>query len=102
MSSPYTIPNIYDISVQAAESDLYQVRQDVVNGQRTASLVFTTDETQHAIMKRSIASAYPLSILVEFWPLLDSTTDVLLWKFDELFAGSGRASALQEFHYRCP
>lgn len=94
INSPDAIASIYGISVKAPKSDFYAVWQNIVNGKRTASLVFTTDEAQHAIMKRPIASAYSLSTLVEFEPLLDSTTAVFLSKLDERFANSGKACDL--------
>lgn len=96
ISKPDVIPSIYGISVKAAKSQFYAPWQNIVNGQRTASLVFTTDEAQHAIMKRPVASAYSLSTLVEFEPLLDSTTAVFLSKLDELFAASGEVCDLGE------
>jgi hypothetical protein len=53
-----------------------------------ASLVFTTDETQHTRLKRPIARAYSLSTVVEFEGLVDSTTAILLGRLDELYAGA--------------
>lgn len=90
ISKPDVINTIYGISVKAAKSDFYTVWQNMVNGKRTASLVFTTDEQQHATMKRPIASAYSLSTLVEFEPLIDSTTAVFLDRLDETFAGTDK------------
>lgn len=94
VSMPDTINTIYGISVKAIKSDFYKPWQNIVNGKRTASLVFTTDEQQHATMKRPIASAYSLSTLVEFEPLLDSTTAVFLSRLDELFASTGKVCDL--------
>ncbi|GIZ44525.1 hypothetical protein CKM354_000772100 [Cercospora kikuchii] len=90
ISKPEVINTIYGISVKASKSDFYSVWQNIVNGKRTASLVFTTDEQQHATMKRPIASAYSLSTLVEFEPLIDSTTAVFLDRVDQLFATTGK------------
>lgn len=94
ISKPEVINTIYGISVKAPKSDFYSVWQNIVNGKRTASLVFTTDEQQHATMKRPIASAYSLSTLVEFEPLIDSTTAVFLDRVDQLFATTGRVCDL--------
>lgn len=69
----------------------------MVNGRRVASLVFTTDEAQHAAMKRPIAPAYSLSTLVEFEPLIDSTTAVFLSRLDELFASTGKVCDLGQW-----
>lgn len=54
-----------------------------------------TDEAVHARMKRPIASAYSLSTLEEFEPLIDSTTAVFLERLDELFAGTGKVCDLE-------
>ncbi|EGP82950.1 putative P450 monooxygenase [Zymoseptoria tritici IPO323] len=89
ISRPDVIPLIYGINVKATKSDFYTVWQNVVNGKRTASLVFTTDEAHHATMKRPIANAYSLSTLVEFEPLIDSTTAVFLSRLDSQFASTG-------------
>lgn len=83
---PEMIPTIYGIGKGYVKSDFYEVWQNMVNGKRVASLVFTTDEALHAMMKKPIASAYSLSTLKEFEPLIDSTTAVFLSRLDELFA----------------
>lgn len=94
VSRPDIINTIYGINVKAIKSDFYKPWQNIVNGQRTASLVFTTDEQQHAKMKRPIFNAYSLSTLVEFEPLLDSTTAVFLSRLDELLASTGKVCDL--------
>jgi hypothetical protein len=68
------IPAIYGIGKGYIKSDFYSVWQNIVNGKRVASMVFTTDEAQHAAMKKPIAASYSLSTLKEFEPLIDSTT----------------------------
>ena len=45
-------------------------------------------------MKKPIASAYSLSMIKEFEPLLDSTTAVFLSRLDELFASTGKVCDL--------
>lgn len=94
ISMPDVINTIYGISVKASKSDFYSVWQNIVHGKRTASLVFTTDEQQHALMKRPVANAYSLSTLVEFEPLIDSTTAVFLDRLDEQFAETGKTCDL--------
>ncbi|EMC97728.1 hypothetical protein BAUCODRAFT_33451 [Baudoinia panamericana UAMH 10762] len=85
---PDVIQSIYGIQKGFVKSDFYAVWQNVINGKRTPSLVFTTDEAQHAAMKRPIAPAFSLSTLVEFEPLIDSTTAVFLSRLDELYAST--------------
>jgi hypothetical protein len=86
ISKPDMIPIIYGIQKGFVKSDFYTVWQNMVNGKRVASMVFTTDEQQHAAMRRPIAQAYSLSSLVGYEPLVDSTTAVFLSRLDELFA----------------
>lgn len=86
ISKPDAIPMIYGIQKGFVKSDFYTVWQNMVNGKRVASMVFTTDEHQHAAMRRPIAQAYSLSSLVAYEPLVDSTTAVFLSRLDDLFA----------------
>lgn len=85
---------IYGIGKGYVKSGFYEVWQNMVNGKRVASLVFTTDEALHARMKKPIASAYSLSTLKEFEPLIDSTTAVFLSRLDELFVDKGKVCDL--------
>ncbi|KAF2479962.1 putative P450 monooxygenase [Neohortaea acidophila] len=94
ISAPDLVPSIYGIGKGFVKSDFYSVWQNIVNGQRVASMVFTTDEVQHAAMKKPIANAYSLSTLKEFEPLLDSTTAVFLSRLDDLFASTGKVCDL--------
>lgn len=91
---PDMIPTIYGIGKGYVKSGFYEVWQNMVNGKRVASLVFTTDEILHAKMKKPIAAAYSLSTLKEFEPLIDSTTAVFLSRLDELFAATGKVCDL--------
>jgi len=91
------IQSTYGIQKGYVKSNFYSVWQNMVNGKRTPSLVFTTDEAQHAMMKRPIAPAFSLSTLVEFEPLIDSTTAVFLSRLDELFASTGNTCDLGQW-----
>jgi hypothetical protein len=86
ISKPDAIPMIYGIQKGFVKSDFYTVWQNVVNGKRVASMVFTTDEQQHSAIRKPVAQAYSLSSLVGYEPLVDSTTAVFLSRLDELFA----------------
>ena len=94
LSKPDIITDIYGIGKGFVKSDFYSVWQNIVNGKRAASMVFTTDEAQHARMKRPVAPAYSLSTLVEIEPLIDSTTAVFMSRLDELFAETGNVCDL--------
>ncbi|KAI6867230.1 benzoate 4-monooxygenase cytochrome-like protein P450 [Hortaea werneckii] len=97
ISKPDTIQQIYGIQKGYVKSDFYAVWQNVVHGQRAPSLVFATDEAQHARMKRPIAQSFSLSTLVEFEPLIDSTAAVFLSRLDELFAHTGKTCDLGQW-----
>ena len=94
ISQPDMIPVIYGIGKGYVKSDFYSVWQNIVNGKRVSSMVFTTDEAEHAAMKKPIAASYSLSTVKEFEPLLDSTTAVFLSRLDELFAETGKVCDL--------
>ena len=86
VSGPGYIQQIYAIDKKLPKSDFYATFQNIVNGRRAASLVAVTDEQVHAKMKRLVANAYALSTLVEFEPLVDSTTHVFLDVLHDRFA----------------
>jgi len=95
---PSYIQQIYAIDKKLPKSDFYATFQNIVNGRRAASLVAVTDEQVHAKMKRLVANAYALSTLVEFEPLVDSTTHVFLDVLQERFAGQkGKVVDLGEY-----
>ena len=91
VSGPGYIQQIYAIDKKLPKSSFYATFQNIVNGRRAASLVAVTDEATHARMKRLVANAYALSTLVEFEPLVDSTTHVFLDVLQERFAGQSGA-----------
>lgn len=86
VSGPGYVQQIYAIDKKLPKSDFYATFQNVVGGRRAASLVAVTDEAVHTKMKRLVANAYALSTLVEFEPLVDSTTHVFLDTLQERFA----------------
>ncbi|KAK5072143.1 hypothetical protein LTR64_004079 [Lithohypha guttulata] len=85
-SGPGYIQQIYAIDKKLPKSNFYATFQNIVNGRRAASLVAVTDEAVHARMKRLVANAYALSTLVEFEPLVDSTTNFFLDTLQQRFA----------------
>lgn len=54
ISQPDLIPSIYGIGKGYVKSDFYSVWSNIVKGKRVASMVFTTDEVQHAAMKKPV------------------------------------------------
>lgn len=61
----------------------------MVNGKRVASLVAMTNEAEQSKARRGIAHNYSLSTLVEYEPLVDTTTETFLSRLDGLFADTG-------------
>jgi len=94
VSGPDYASQIYGIGRGLIKSNFYAVFQNIVNGRRAASLVAMTNESDHAKSKRQIAHAYSLSTLVEFEPLVDSTTEILLAHLDSHFAQRGESCDL--------
>ncbi|KAH9808836.1 putative Cytochrome-P450 family protein [Teratosphaeria destructans] len=94
---PDMVQQIYGVQKGYVKSDFYAVWQTIVSGKRTPSLVFTTDEALHAKMKRPIAQSFSLSTLVEFEPLIDSTTAVFLTRLDKLYASTGKVCDLGQW-----
>ena len=97
ISMPDMVQTIYGIQKGYVKSDFYLPWQNVVGGKRTPSLVFTTDEALHAKLKRPIAPAFSLSTLVEFEPLIDSTTAVFLSRLDETYASTSKVCDLGQW-----
>src|SRR5271154_6147017 len=58
----------------------------VSQGHRLPSLFSTTDEAYHANLRRSVNSAFSMSALVQYEPLVDEVTKVFLDQTNRLFA----------------
>jgi hypothetical protein len=69
------------------KSDFYPVQQAVSKGKRLQSLFSTTFEDYHAKYRRCVNGAFAMSSLVEYEPLVDSTTDVYIERTKELYCG---------------
>lgn len=55
-------------------------------GKPLHGLFNTTDETFHAKLRRSVANSYAMTTLVQFEPLVDSTTVIFLEQLEQRFA----------------
>lgn len=89
--------SIYGIGKGFVKSDFYRTFQNIVNGRRAASLVAMTDESDHSKTKRLVAHTYSLSTLVEYEPLVDSTTEVFLEILSSRFAKTGQICDLGSY-----
>lgn len=61
------------------------MQQALSKGERLPSLFSTTDETYHAQLRRSVNSAFSMSALVQYEPLVDETTELFLDQTQALF-----------------
>ncbi|KAK0108513.1 hypothetical protein ONS95_003316 [Cadophora gregata] len=64
---------IYALNAGYVKSGFYPVQQNIAKGKPLHTLFNSEDEKFHARLRRSVASAYSMSNLVTFEPLVDST-----------------------------
>jgi len=83
ISDPSAIPTIYSNNTGFYKTGFYPVQMNASKGKFMPSLFNTTDEAYHARIRRPIANAYSMSTLVDFEPLVDSTTQVFMKKLGE-------------------
>ncbi|TIA10472.1 benzoate 4-monooxygenase cytochrome-like protein P450 [Aureobasidium pullulans] len=86
-ADPKAIKTIYGLNKGMTKSDFYPVQQAVSKGKRLQSLFSTTWEDYHAKYRRCVNGAFAMSSLVEYEPLVDSTTDVYIERTKELYCG---------------
>lgn len=89
VSDPDLIPKIYGLNSGFTKTKFYTLHMLSYEGQFTPSLFTSLDEGYHAKYKRPIANAYSMSTLVEFEPLIDSTSELFMSRLDE-FVASGK------------
>ncbi|RDK43857.1 cytochrome P450 [Aspergillus phoenicis ATCC 13157] len=75
---------IYGIKRGYKKTAFYRVQQQLVKGKPTRTLFTTLDEDLHAKIKRPVSAAYSMSTVTEFEPFVDSTTQTLFARLDEL------------------
>lgn len=89
VSDTTLIPKIYGLNSGFTKTKFYTLHMLPYKKQFTPSLFTTLDENYHAKFRRPIANAYSMSTLVEFEPLIDTTTSLFMKRLDE-FAASGQ------------
>lgn len=85
-SDPDAIPVIYGLKSGFTKSDFYPVQQTVANGRRLHTMFNTTDETFHAKLRRAVSGPYAMSTLIQFEPLVDSTTAEFIKQLEYRYA----------------
>ncbi|KIX02848.1 uncharacterized protein Z518_08791 [Rhinocladiella mackenziei CBS 650.93] len=88
ISDPTLIPTIYGINSGFTKTRFYTLSMLPFKGKFTPSLFTALDENYHALYRKPIANAYSMSTIVEFEPLVDSTSSLLMSRLDQ-FAASG-------------
>jgi cytochrome P450 len=69
----------------------------VSQGHRLPSLFSTTDEAYHANLRRSVNSAFSMSALVQYEPLVDEVAKVFLDQTQSLFAAPSKTCNFAEW-----
>ncbi|KAJ6083488.1 hypothetical protein N7467_007623 [Penicillium canescens] len=87
VSDPNAVKVIYAINAGFVKSHFYTVQKPIAqDGTPLEGLFSTTDEKYHAKLRRAISSAYAMSTLVQFEPLVDSTTTIFLNQLSARYA----------------
>lgn len=86
VSDPAAIQIIYALNSGFVKTEFYPVQQTIAKGRRLYTLFSTTDERFHAKLRRAVSSAYAMSTLVQFEPLVDLTTLAFIDQLEKRFA----------------
>lgn len=79
------------------QSDFYPVQQTLAKGVPLKTLFTSTDEAFHAKLRRAVNNAYAMSSLVQFEPLVDSTTLEFLSQLKRRYANKSGHSGIVDF-----
>ncbi|TKA74808.1 hypothetical protein B0A49_02599 [Cryomyces minteri] len=96
-ADPRAIKVIYGLNKGMTKSDFYPVQQAVSKGRRLQSLFSTVDEDYHAKYRRCVNSAFSMSSLVSYEPLVDNTTVTFLEQTQKLFCNTGKSCNFSEW-----
>lgn len=77
-ADPDAVSTIYSRTRKFPKTHFYRVQQQLAHGDRVQSLFNTLDNDFHARLRRMTNSAYTMTTLVGYEPLVDSTTTVFL------------------------
>ncbi|CAH0058338.1 unnamed protein product [Clonostachys solani] len=87
--NPKDVNQVYGIKSHYVKSPFYAVQQQMANGKPTQTLFTTLNEDFHAKIKRPIASAYSMTTLQSYEPLVNRTIQCLFEQLDRRFASTG-------------
>ncbi|KIW64809.1 hypothetical protein PV04_09717 [Phialophora macrospora] len=97
VSDPAAISVIYALNAGFVKSGFYPVQQTIAKGRRLYTMFSTTDEKFHAKLRRAVSNAYAMSTLVQFEPLVDSTTLAFLDQLEQKFADKAGLEGICDF-----
>ncbi|KAJ5540493.1 cytochrome P450 [Penicillium frequentans] len=98
VSDPEAIRVIYGWKPVFKKSRLYISQQVTTeHGNVLGTLSSTRDEDWHSKLRRPVANAYALSTLVEYEPLVDSTTRTFVREVTERFVKTGEECPLSDW-----
>ncbi|KEF54719.1 uncharacterized protein A1O9_09161 [Exophiala aquamarina CBS 119918] len=88
VSDPAAIKTIYGLASGYVKSSFYTVQQQAVSrdGHLLQGMFNTTDEQYHAKLRRAVNNAYAMSTLVQFEPMVDSTSTEFLKQLARRYA----------------
>ncbi|OQO03181.1 hypothetical protein B0A48_11436 [Cryoendolithus antarcticus] len=90
IADPSAIKIIYGLNTGMTKTDFYTVQTAISKGTRLYSLFSTRDEDYHAKYRRCVNSAFAMSSLVGYEPLVDSTTDVFIEQTRKRYVDTGK------------
>ncbi|KAL4935106.1 hypothetical protein BDV06DRAFT_217668 [Aspergillus oleicola] len=98
VADPKAIKTIYGWKPILNKSRLY-ISQYVTAADGTVldNVSSTRDETKHSALRRPIANAYALATLIEYEPLVDSTSRIFFQQMESRFAKTGEECDLSKW-----
>ncbi|KAH7166379.1 cytochrome P450 [Dactylonectria macrodidyma] len=95
--NPKDVNKIYGLKGGYVKTDFYAVQQQLANGKATQTLFTTLDEAFHARIKRPVASAYSMTTLTDYEPLVDRTILAFFKQLENRYALTGRDCPIFEW-----
>ncbi|KAL1958667.1 hypothetical protein VTO42DRAFT_4010 [Malbranchea cinnamomea] len=89
-ANPNAVKTIYGLNKGFIKSKFYPVQMAVAKGKPVPSLFNTQDETFHANLRRCVNSAFSMSALVQYEPMIDKTTELFLDQTSKIYASTGK------------
>lgn len=93
------IKKIYAPNSGFKKSDFYPVQQALSHGKLLLSIFNTTDEKHHAKLRRAVANAFSMSMVVQFEPLVDSTITAFLEAMEQRFVNRASCDFGEWLHF---